>query len=143
LVLQRLEHELPVARDHRKHVVEVVCDAAGEQPYRLHLLSLDQLALETPPLGDVAHHDDATDGHSYVVVQGRDRHGDDRSVDLRVADEHLPLVEPLSAHGQRQRVHRERGSLIRLVQAAAADPVFGIQVRLADPQDLFHLRIRE
>ena len=63
---QRFEHELPVAGDHREHVVEVVRDATGEEPDRFHLLRLGELALHETPLRDVAQHDDTADGDGQV-----------------------------------------------------------------------------
>ena len=59
---QRSQHELPVARDRRKQVVEVVRDAARKPADGLHLLRLDQLLLRAPQLRHVfrdshrAHH---------------------------------------------------------------------------------------
>ena len=46
-------HELGRAEDHRQQVVEVVGDAAGELPDRLHLLRLAQLAFALAVGGDV------------------------------------------------------------------------------------------
>ncbi len=60
-VLDRAEREPAVAGDRGEQVVEVVCDAAGEAPDRVHLLRLAQLRLELAALvlvllafGDVA-----------------------------------------------------------------------------------------
>ncbi len=61
------EEQVGVSADGGEDVVEVVGDAAGEPADRLHLLRLDDLLLETAPLGGVA-----------VVV---DNGGDDRVVE--------------------------------------------------------------
>ena len=47
------QSELEIALDRREQVVEVVRDAAGKPPDRLHLLRLDELHLHARPLGDV------------------------------------------------------------------------------------------
>ena len=46
--------ELGVAEDHAQEVVEVVGDAAGELPDRLHLLGLQELLLGAPVLDELA-----------------------------------------------------------------------------------------
>src|SRR5262249_34544813 len=43
------QSELGVALDDRENVVEVVRDAAGERPQRLHFLGLPQLTLHAQP----------------------------------------------------------------------------------------------
>ncbi len=50
---QRPQREDQVADDGRQEIVEVVRDAAGEIADRIHLLRLQQLQLEAPPLGHV------------------------------------------------------------------------------------------
>ena len=50
---ERALHQIDVAEDRGEQVVEVVRDAAGETPDRLHLLRLRELRLERPPFGRV------------------------------------------------------------------------------------------
>ena len=52
------QEELAPPRDHGEQVVEVVRDAAGEAPDRLHLLGVAELRLERPDGGEVADDDD-------------------------------------------------------------------------------------
>src|SRR5207244_4376678 len=62
--------ELAAALDDGQEVVEVVGDAAGELPDRLHLLRLTNLSLELLPLADVSERDDRPD---QLPVFGADR----------------------------------------------------------------------
>src|SRR5207237_8541768 len=62
--------ELAAALDDGQEVVEVVGDAAGELPDRLHLLRLTDLSLEVLPLADVSERDDRPD---QLPVVGADR----------------------------------------------------------------------
>ncbi len=50
-----LQKEVGEADDRRQHVVEVMCDAAGQLPDRLHLLTLRDLHLERALLGRLDH----------------------------------------------------------------------------------------
>ena len=62
-----VDHEGRVSRDGREQVVEVVRDATGELPDRLHLLRLAELFLELPSLRDVA--DIEHDGSDALIVE--------------------------------------------------------------------------
>jgi hypothetical protein len=97
------EEKLGVSDDGRQQVVEVMRDAAGEQPHALHLLRLAKLLLETPALGDVA--DDADDpllarpaGVEHLLRDDRVKHA------LGVGD--LFFVDVLSARSEDQLVFR-------------------------------------
>ena len=72
------EQDLGVAGDHGQEVVEVVRDAAGEPPDRLHLLRVREPALEPLALAHVVRHDE----HGVVALEV-DPPGGDLDVDLR------------------------------------------------------------
>jgi hypothetical protein len=59
--------DLAVAADDGQQVVEVVRDAAGELPDRLHLLRLAELVLEHAALGHVAQHEQMAAGEELGV----------------------------------------------------------------------------
>jgi hypothetical protein len=69
-----------VARDDREQVVEVVRDAAGEAPDRLHATRLLELLLEAALLGDVA---DDERGRVDASVRVADREAGDRRRERR------------------------------------------------------------
>ena len=62
------ERELGVADHGGQRVVQIVRDAAGESPDRLHLLRLPKLILEVAPFGDVLHSADHADRAALVVA---------------------------------------------------------------------------
>ena len=59
-----VDDERRVAEDDREDVVEVVGDAAGELPDRVHLLRLAELILQSPPVVDVLER--AADAHDFA-----------------------------------------------------------------------------
>ena len=69
-----------VAGDHRQQVVEVVRDAAGEAPDRLHLLRLLEPVLEPEPVGDVVGEHERRLAAVVDDRPGRDLDVDDRAV---------------------------------------------------------------
>ena len=73
LALQRAQQEIAEPHDDRHHVVEVVGDAAGEPPDRLHLLRLAHLLLGLDPLRDVAA--DAHDTGDGMLRSAKRREG--------------------------------------------------------------------
>ena len=96
---ERFAGHLAVTADDGEQVVEVVRDAAGEAPYGLHLLRLDELSLQTHLVGDVALHRQVADDPSGGVAHRPDRRVflEQRSV---LAAVHQPPLPHLSA-GQR------------------------------------------
>src|SRR5208337_1121250 len=52
-----LLHDFAVTGDHPQQVVEIVSDASGKPPHRLHLLGLMKLPFELPSCGDIPVHD--------------------------------------------------------------------------------------
>ena len=74
LLIQAVLHQqdVGVAADDREQVVEVVCDAAGQASYRLHLLGVVELVLDVESLGVVrehhAHSDDRLAGIAYREI---------------------------------------------------------------------------
>ena len=79
------EQDLRVARDHGQQVVEVVRDAAGEPPDRLHLLRLAEPLLEPQPLGHVVGEHERGRPALEHHLAGRDLDVDQRAVLLAVA----------------------------------------------------------
>jgi hypothetical protein len=78
------EQDLRVARDHGQQVVEVVRDAAGEPPDRLHLLRLPEPFLEPQPLGHVVREHERGPAALERDLAGRDLDIDQRAVLLAV-----------------------------------------------------------
>jgi hypothetical protein len=70
--------------DDREQVVEVVRDAAGEPPDRLHPLGLDEPLLEAPALGDVMGQDQRGVPAVELHAAGADLDVDQRAVLLAV-----------------------------------------------------------
>ena len=75
--IEPVEDEAAAAEDRGQEVVEVVRDAAGEPPDRLHLLRLAQLLLERLAVGDVDRHADRADDRAIHVAQRLDVAGVD------------------------------------------------------------------
>ena len=73
------QEELASPGDHGQEIVEVVGDAAGEPPDRLHLLGLAELRLERPHGGEIAHDDDDPEVLALAALEGgrRDLDGHD------------------------------------------------------------------
>ena len=110
-----------VADDRRQDVVEVVRDATGEPPERLHLLHAPQSIVEPLELGDLVHQ--RQDARLSVEIDELERH--DRVVDASRAIAHRDLEVADRADGLqrleqrpcgRRRLHPE----VELVAGAAA-----------------------
>ena len=72
--------EVGVTRDAGEDVVEVMGDAAGELPDRLHLRSLSELPLEPSPVAGVADHGDDVGAGLGIDVAHADLGGECRVV---------------------------------------------------------------
>ena len=77
------DQQLRIAADRGEHVVEVLCDAAGEPADALETLRAPELALELPALGDVSQHGDVLAGQDVGPRRELDL-ADDRRRDARI-----------------------------------------------------------
>src|SRR4029077_12008602 len=73
---QAFEGKLRVSKNRGQHVVEIVCDAAGQLPNRLHFLRLSELFLERSLFGQVHGETGAADGLAGRVVREIGGRGD-------------------------------------------------------------------
>ena len=103
-----VEHQRAVAEDGGQQIVEIVRDAAGELPDRLHLLRLAQLLLEPPALGDVARVDhDRRDRRLAEAIDADAFHDPPAAVGMPEANllrHGFPGVAEHLAHPQRRHV---------------------------------------
>ena len=98
-----------VATDGRHDVVEVVRDAAGEEPDEFHLLGFTQLGLQQGPLADIRQHrNDARDGTGLIAYRRRGN-ADQQLTSRAIEQDHLVVPDRRPLEHARDEFHPRSG----------------------------------